>query len=105
MMSSAGGREAIWGFFDFPGPCLMLMTHLFLVPHAAALSALFLRWGALGVGIAIVVGTLFLTALFISAAGIPPTGPAVYLLGAAIVALSIPYHIAILLRAERLSTK
>lgn len=83
----------------------MLVTHLFLVPHAAALAALFVRWGALGIGMGIVVATGFLTALIITAASIPPTGPKVYLLGIAIVAISIPYHIAIMLRAQRLSTR
>jgi len=95
--------ECVNDFFDASGPPFWLIAHLILIPHAAALAAMFVRWGALPLAIAIAIGSLFLSGSIFGAMQVDEDSPIVFMIGAGVLAICAACHIAVWLRAEKLS--
>ena len=61
MIAPPYGPENVEDFFEGEGAAVWLVSHLILVPHAAAALAMFVRWGAFPLAIAVAFGSLFLS--------------------------------------------
>jgi len=96
-----GGRR----FFERPGPALLFTSFYILVPHAAAVAALYVRWGAFPAGVALTAAVGFLTASFINVFRIGPHDAIVYLIALTIYGLCLVCHLIIWLKVERVSSR
>lgn len=92
-------------FFRRPGPPFLFISFFVLAPHLAALSAMYARWAALPLGIALTIGLGFLTAMCIGVFRIGPEDASVFFIGACIYGLSCACHIAVWLRTEQVSAR
>ena len=99
------GPKCTADFLQHPGPPFWLVTHLILVPHAAALAAMIVRWGALPLAIGISFGSAFLTGLFFNAIRVHDDSPVVWFVGFAILGACGACHFFVWQRAEALSAR
>jgi hypothetical protein len=101
-----GGSDCARNYFGRGGgPASLFTSFYILVPHAAALAALYVRWGAFPVGVALTAAIGFLTAVFINVFHIGPTDKIVYPISFAIYGLSLVCHLMIWLKVERISSR
>lgn len=98
------GHESAMTYYR-GGPAFLFTAFYILVPHAAALAALYVRWGAFPVGLAMTAAVGFLTAVFINVFRIGPNDSIVYPIGCAIYGLSFVCHLIIWLKVERVSSR
>lgn len=92
-------------FFRHPGPPCWLIAHLLLIPHAAAVAATFMRWGALPLAIGISIGSGFLSGSFFAAIRAPDNHPVVFLVAILVTGLCAACHLAVWLRVQAMSAR
>lgn len=99
------GRECFKEFFERPGAPLWLIAHLILIPHAAAVAALYVRWGALPLAIGIAIGSGFVSGSFFAAIRAGDNHPAVFFVAFVVFTICGLCHIVVRLRTEALTAK
>ena len=99
------GRESVEEFFRHPGPPAWLIAHLLLVPHAAAVSAMFVRWGALPLGISLAIGSLFLSGSVFSALRVNDNSVIVWTVAFGVLLICGLCHLVVWLKAEALCAR
>ncbi|WP_010586109.1 ABC transporter permease [Schlesneria paludicola] len=99
------GTACVYEFFRHPAPPTLIVTHLILLPHLAALMAMFVRWGALAIGIGLTIGSLILTVCAFGTFGISQQSPVVFLTCGGILVLCGMCHIGIHLRTDALASR
>jgi ABC-type Na+ efflux pump permease subunit len=99
------GYRCVDDFFRRPGPPFWLIAHLLFVPHAAAVAATFVRWGALPIAIGLSIGSGFLSGSFFNAIRASDNHPAVYLVALFVLGLCAASHLVVWLRVEAISAK
>lgn len=99
------GIECTTDFYQRPGPPTLLITHLILIPHLAALTAMFVRWGALGIGIGLTIGTLILTVLVIDTIRITDQSPVVFMICGVLLIVCVMCQIGVRLRMDALASR
>ena len=107
MIALPGGPDFMSRIFPWqsPGPGFMFISHFILVPHAAALAAMYVRWGGLPIGIGVGIAAISLTVFVITAFHIGPDDLSVFLIGFIVVITCLACHIAVWLRAEALAAR
>lgn len=100
MTWSTYGPESVAEFFERPGPPFWLIAHLILVPHVAAVAAMYLRWGALPLSIGVGIGSLFLSGSIFSLLRVGPNDGIVWGVAFGILVVCIVCHQVVYLRAE-----
>lgn len=99
------GLRCAEDFFQRPGPPYLLISFFVLAPHLAALSAMYVRWAALPIGIALTIGFAFITGMFITIRRIGPEDMSVFVIATGVLCLCCACHIAVWLRTEQLSAR
>ena len=99
------GIDLYTDFFRHPGPPILIVTHLILIPHLAALLSVFVRWGALPISIGLTIGILFLIVSFFAAIRLSDDNAIVYLPCFLIYVLCIACHIGVRLRIDTLVSR
>lgn len=105
MTAHAYGRESVKEFFDRPGPPFWLIAHLLLVPHVAAVAAMYLRWGALPLSIGVGIGSLFLSGSSFSMMRVGPNDVIVWVVGLGILVVCLFCHQVVYLKAEKMCAR
>lgn len=99
------GRRSVSEFFWHPGPPAWLIAHLILVPHLAAVMAMYVRWGALALAIGMTIGSLFLSGSIFSALSVGDDAPIVWAVALLIWIISALCHLVVWLKAEALCAR
>ena len=94
------GPKNVSEFFDGEGAAVWLVSHLILVPHAAAALAMFVRWGALPLAIAVSFGSLFLSVSIFGALRAGHNDPIVWVVIFIVLTVSAACHVVVWLKAE-----
>lgn len=105
IVTTSNGRESTIRFFQTTGAPLWLILHLILVPHLAAVAAMYLRWGALPLGIAAAIGSGFVTGSIFTAIRAHDDDPIIFFVDIGLVVICLSCHVVVWLRAEALSAK
>ncbi len=100
MISLPYGPQNVSDFFNAEGAAVWLVSHLILVPHAAAALAMFVRWGALPLAIAVSFGSLFLSVSIFGALRAGHNDPIVWIVIFVVLAVSVACHVVVWLKAE-----
>jgi ABC-type transport system involved in multi-copper enzyme maturation permease subunit len=100
MISLPYGPENVSDFFKGEGAAVWLVSHLILVPHAAAALAMFVRWGALPLAIGLAFGSLFLSVSIFQAVRANHNDPIVWVVIFVVLAVSAACHVVVWLKAE-----
>ncbi len=100
MIARPYGPENVSEFFKGEGAAVWLVSHLILVPHAAAALAMFVRWGALPLAIGVAFGSLFLSVSIFQAVRADHNDPIVWVVIFIILTMSAACHAVVWLKAE-----
>ncbi len=100
MIALPYGPKNVSEFFEAGGAAFWLVSHLILVPHAAAALAMFVRWGAFPLAIAVSFGSLFLSVSIFGALRAGQNAPIVWIVIFIVLAVSAACHVVVWLKAE-----
>ncbi len=87
------------------GPAVFMIAHFILVPHLAAIYALWLRWGAVPLAIGSMIGSLFVCISFFEANRIPERSGIVTFVGLLILGVCGACHWLLLSRIRRIAAR
>lgn len=87
------------------GPAVFMVAHFVLVPHLAAIYALWLRWGAVPLAIGSMIGSLFVCISFFEANNIPERSGIVTFVGLLILGLCAACHWVLLNRIRHIAAR
>ena len=99
------GAEVTSSFFREGGAAFWLIAHLILVPHLAAVLALYVRWGAIPIAIGIAFASLFLSVSLFQAVRADHNAPIVWVVILGLMAVCAATHLFVWLKAEALSAR
>jgi ABC-type transport system involved in multi-copper enzyme maturation permease subunit len=99
------GYSCVADFFDRGGSTFLIIALLLVIPHVAAIASIYVRWGALPLGIGAAIGLVFLAETIFQAMRLGPHDVMVYFMALVILCLSCCCHIAVWLRTEALSAR
>ena len=99
------GADVTSAFFGEGGAAVWLIAHLILVPHLAAVLALYVRWGAIPIAIGIAFGSLFLSVSLFQAVRANHNSPIVWAVILGVMVLCAVSHLFVWLKAEALSAR
>ena len=99
------GRESTWDFFRQGGAACWLVAHLILVPHAAAVLSMYVRWGALPLGIGVAFTFLFLSVSIFEANRVGQNAPIVWIVTFLVLGLCAACHLVVWLKAEAMCAR
>ena len=91
--------QCLIDFFERSEFVFWLIAHLILIPHAAAIWASYVRWGALPLAIGTSIASLFTAALFFESFGIEPASAIVVLHGCVVLLICGGIHLIVRNRA------
>ena len=99
------GFQSVHDYFSpFPRG-IFFVSFLILMPHLAALTATFVRWGALPLAIALAFGTMFVSIAIFQSTGVSPENSFVTVYAMGIFGLCGACHLAVWLRINSLSAR
>ena len=87
------------------GPALFFVAHFILVPHLAAIYALWLRWGAVPLAIGSMIGSIFVWVSFFEANNISERSGIVTLVGLLILGICAGCHWVLLNRIRHIAAR
>ena len=99
------GRESTWDFFYQGGAACWLVAHLILVPHAAAVLAMYVRWGALPLGIGVAFASLCLSVSIFQANRVGQNAPIVWIVTFTVLGICAVCHLVVWLKAEAMCAR
>ncbi len=100
MIAPPYGPKNVSEFFKGEGAAVWFVSHLILVPHAAAALAMFVRWGALPLAIGVAFGSLFLSVSIFQAVRADHNDPIVWVVIFVVLAASAACHVVVWLKVE-----
>jgi ABC-type Na+ efflux pump permease subunit len=99
------GREVTYEFFREGGVAVWMVAHLLLVPHATAAIAMFVRWGALPLGIGTAIGSLFLSVSIFEALRVNQNAAIVWVVAFVVLGVCAFCHVVVWLKAEAICAR
>lgn len=105
MIALPDGPTCVADFFKNGGSPFLVIALLLVIPHVAAIASLYLRWGALSIGIGSSIGLLVVCESAFQWLNLSPQDVILILMTIAIFGISAICHIAVRLRVEAISVR